>query len=177
MDMSRTCLPLAAGLCFACAVLYGCGQSSESARQIAALNNQVAGLKLQAQATRDWTAIANLQASYGFYLDTKRWDDAADLFAKQATLEIVGPGLLEGQDSIRSYLRGLGEAGGGARSHSIHAPVIHVGPEGFTAKARWPGFESEYVKEADVWKISKLQAASLAGHGPAQRKVSRAAGH
>jgi hypothetical protein len=175
--MSRARLPLAAGLCLACAILYGCGQSSESARQIAALTNQVAVLKLQAQATRDWTSIANLQASYGFYLDTKRWDDAADLFAKHATLEIVGPGLLEGQDSIRSYLRGLGEAGVGTRAHPIHAPAIHVGPEGFTAKARWPGFECEYVKEDDVWKISKLQAAALAGPGPAQRNVSSAAGH
>ncbi len=107
--MSMPRLPLVAGLCLVCAGLYGCGQSSESARQIAALTNQVAVLKLQAQATRDWTSIANLQASYGFYLDTKRWDDAADLFARQATLEIEGPGLLEGQDNIRAYLRGLGE--------------------------------------------------------------------
>lgn len=157
MAMSMPRLPLVAGLCLVCAGLYGCGQSSESARQIAALTNQVAVLKLQAQATRDWTSIANLQASYGFYLDTKRWDDAADLFARQATLEIEGPGLLEGQDNIRAYLRGLGESRGGARFPPVKVPVIHIGPEGFTAKARWHGFESEYVKEDDVWKISKLQ--------------------
>ena len=150
-------MPLAAGLA-GLRGLYGCGQSSESARQIAALTNQVAVLKLQAQATRDWTSIANLQASYGFYVDTMRWDDAADLFARHATLEIAGPGLLEGQDNIRPICAGFGKSRGGTRSHPMQAPVIHIGPEGFTAKARWRGFESELrAKEDDVWKISKLQ--------------------
>ncbi len=155
--MNRARLPFAAGLWLVLAGLTGCGQSSESARQIAGLTNQVAVLKLQAQATRDWTSIANLQASFGFYLDTRRWDDAADLFAKHATLELQEQGLVEGQDNIRIYLRGLGKSSEGSRAIRLQQPVIHIGPEGFTAKARWPGFESEYLKEDDVWKISKLQ--------------------
>jgi hypothetical protein len=156
MVMKRARLPLLAGLWLVFASLAGCGQSSESARQIAGLTNQVAVLRLQAQATRDWTAIANLHASFGFYLDAMRWDDAAGLFAKHATLEIAEQGLVEGQDNIRTYLRGLGKSREGARALRLQQPVINIGPEGFTAKARWPGFECEYVKEDDFWKISKL---------------------
>ena len=166
--MRRARLPQVVGGCLVFAGLCGCGQSAESARQIVGLSTQISALKLQAQATRDWTSIANLQASFGFYLDTMRWDDAADLFATHATLEIAGPGLLEGRDSIRTYLRGLGKSREGAWALRLQQPVINIGPEGFTAKARWPGFECEYVKEDDFWKISKLQSKSLAGPGPAK---------
>ena len=75
------------------ACLAGCGRSAETKREIAALNRQVAALSLQVQANKDWTQIANLQASYGYYVDKMRWDDAADLFVKNATLEIAGRGL------------------------------------------------------------------------------------
>jgi hypothetical protein len=154
------------------AAVAGCG--SDAKRELDALKGQVAALKLQAQATQDWTQIANLQATYGYYVDKMRWDDAADLFAKTATLEIAGRGLFEGQDRIRTYLHALGKLEHGTLfNHMQLQPVIHIAPDGNTAQARWRTFmqvghlgkearwgeatyENEYVKEGGVWKISKL---------------------
>ncbi len=144
------------------------------AGQIAALRSEVAALKAQSQAATDWTSIANLQASYGYYVDKSRWDDAADLFAKEGTLEIAGRGLFVGQDRIRTYLHALGDmAYGRLFNHMQLQPVIHVAADGRTAKARWrtlmqvgqlgkearwgeATYENAYVKEGGVWKIQML---------------------
>jgi hypothetical protein len=172
--MKSTQLSLLACGLMLCAGLSSCGRHAETQRQIAALSNQVAALKLQAQATRDWTLIANLQATYGYYVDKMRWDDAADLFSQHATLEIAGRGLFQGQDSIRTYLHALGKLEYGTLfNHMQLQPVIHIDPTGSKAQARWRAFiqaghlgkearwgeatyENEYVKEDGTWKISKL---------------------
>ncbi len=160
------------------AVLGGCSASSspDSAvlADVATLKAQVAQLQQQAQAATDWTAVANLQAAYGYYVDKMRWDDAADLFAKDATLEIAGRGLFEGQDRIRTYLHALGKLEYGTLfNHMQLQPVIHIAPDGLSAQARWRTFmqvghlgkearwgeatyENAYVKEGGTWKIRKL---------------------
>ncbi|HLB30277.1 MAG TPA: nuclear transport factor 2 family protein [Gammaproteobacteria bacterium] len=148
----------------------------EAAGEIAALRSQVDALQQQAQAANDYVSIANLQAAYGFYVDKARWDDAADLFASDATLEIAGRGLFAGQDRIREYLHALGELSYGTLfNHMQLQPVIHVAADGLSAKARWRSFmqvghlgeearwgeatyENEYVKDAGLWKIRKLHS-------------------
>jgi hypothetical protein len=130
----------------------------------------------RADRAQDWTAIANLQASYGYYVDKSRWDDAADLFSADATLEIAGRGLFKGQDRIREYLFNLGPlAYGRMYNHLQLQPVIHISADGESAKARWRSFmmvgglgrearwgeatyENEYVKQDGVWLISKLHS-------------------
>jgi hypothetical protein len=161
-----------------CVALAGCVQKSDAdanvAAELATLKSQVAQLQTQAQAATDWTQVANLQATYGYYVDKMRWDDAADLFARDATLEIAGRGLFKGQDRIRTYLHALGELKYGTLfNHMQLQPVIHIAPDGNSAQARWRAFiqvghlgqearwgeatyENAYVKEAGVWKISKL---------------------
>jgi len=144
------------------------------AAEIRALRSELSALKAQSQAATDWTSIANLQASYGYYVDKSRWDDAADLFAKDATLEIAGRGLFVGQDRIRTYLHALGDlAYGRLFNHMQLQPVIHVAADGRTARARWrtlmqvgqlgkearwgeATYENAYVKDGGVWKIQKL---------------------
>lgn len=156
------------------AATVGCGRSAQTRRELEALRAQIAAVKLQAQATQDWTLIANLQASYGFYVDSMRWDDAADLFAKDATLEIAGHGLFEGQDRIRTYLHALGKLEYRALlNHIPLQPAIRIAPDGNSAQASWRTFmqagpvekearrgeatyENEYVKEDGIWKIRKL---------------------
>jgi outer membrane murein-binding lipoprotein Lpp len=162
----------------AVAVLGGCSSSSGPAADIAAevatLKGQVAQLQQQAQAATDWTSVANLQATYGYYVDKMRWDDAADLFASDATLEIAGRGLFEGQDRIRTYLHALGKLEYGTLfNHMQLQPVIHIAPDGLSAQARWRAFiqvghlgkearwgeatyENAYVKQDGIWKIRKL---------------------
>lgn len=173
MAMVRGRRLLAVAMLAGAAGAAGCGSSGVTA-ELASLKAQMAALKLQAQATQDWTAIANLQASYGFYMDNMRWDDAADLFAQESTLEIAGGSVIEGQGRIREYLRTLESLRHATLfNHALLQPVINVEPGGLKAKARWRSFaqagqpgavthgndaihENEYVKEEGIWKIRKL---------------------
>lgn len=149
---------------------------NKAAEEVTALRSQVDTLQQQAQAASDYSSIANLQAVYGYYVDKAQWDDAADLFARDATLEIAGRGLFVGQDRIREYLNALGELSYGTLfNHMQLQPVIHVATDGQSAKARWRSFmqvghlgeearwgeatyENEYVKDAGLWKIRKLHS-------------------
>lgn len=144
--------------------------------RITALEAEMAGLRAQAQRADDYIDILNLQSIYGYYVDKSQWDQAADLFARDATLEIAGRGLFIGQDRIRTYLHELGPAEYGRLfNHMQLQPVVHVAEDGASAKARWRSFmqvghlgkearwgdavyENEYVKEDGVWKIARLHS-------------------
>ena len=170
--LSRTGMAAAAA-----ALLAACTPpEQETARQLAALQAQVATLQAHVQRSEDYAALVNLQSAYGYYVDKSRWDDAADLFTRNATLEIAGRGLFVGQDRIRTYLHQLGELEYGRLfNHMQLQPVIHVAADGINAKGRWRSFmqvghlgkearwgeatyENEYTKEGGVWKITKLHS-------------------
>jgi hypothetical protein len=154
--------------------LGGCTDASSA--KLASLESEVATLRTQARRADDYIAILNLQSIYGYYVDKSQWDQAADLFAKNATLEIAGRGLFTGQDRIREYLHQLGPLQYGKLfNHTQLQPVVHVAEDGASAKARWRSFmqvgnlgkearwgdavyENEYVKEDGTWKISKLHS-------------------
>ncbi len=151
------------------------GACTDSAR-LDELSAQVAELQQKAQAADDWVSVANLQATYGYYVDKMQWDQAADLFAKDASLEIAGRGVFKGQDRVRQYLHQLGEFKYGTLyNHMQLQPVINIAPDGLSAKGRWRSlmqvghlgeearwgeatYENEYVKQDGVWKINKLHA-------------------
>jgi len=150
--------------------------SADVAAQLATLQSRVDALQAKAQAADDYVAIANLQAIYGYYVDKSRWDDAAALFSDDATLEIAGRGQFRGRERVSEYLHQLGDLEYGRLfNHMQLQPVIHVAPDGRTAKGRWRSFmqvghlgkearwgeatyENEYVKVDDVWRISKLHS-------------------
>jgi SnoaL-like protein len=158
------------------AVTTGCSRSSGTDVELAKLHAQMVTLERRAQRADDYVDLVNLQAAYGYYVDKSRWDDAADLFSKDATLEIAGRGLFVGQDRIREYLKQLGPLEYGRLfNHMQLQPVVHVAGDGQTAKARWRSlmqvghlgkearwgeatYENEYVKEGDVWKIARLHS-------------------
>lgn len=116
--------------------------------------------------------IVRLQTAYGYYVDKAQWDEAADLFARDAMLEIAGRGLFCGQDRIRAYLHALPPlTHGTVFNHMQLQPLVTV--NGDVAKGRWRAimevgflgreelcgeglYENEYVREEGVWKISKL---------------------
>lgn len=163
----------AAGLVLFLATLAGCSGGSA---EMAALQQQVTQLEARAQRADDYVDILNLQSIYGYYVDKSQWDQAADLFARDATLEIAGRGLFVGQDRIREYLHELGPIQYGRLfNHMQLQPVVHIAEDGASAKARWRSFmqvgnlgkearwgdavyENEYVKEGGTWKISKLHS-------------------
>jgi len=142
--------------------------------EIVRLSAEVAALRMKAKAAEDYIAVSNLQRAYGYYVDKGHWDDAADLFAREGTLEINGRGVFVGQDRVRAYMHRFGPAKDGALfNHMQLQPVIHISPDGMAAHARWRAFiqvgevgktamwgegtyENAYVKEDGLWKIARL---------------------
>lgn len=118
--------------------------------------------------------IARLQVAYGYYVDKAQWDEAADLFARDATLEIAARGQFRGIDRIRAYLHQLPPLEHGTVfNHMQLQPLITVAPDGLTALGRWRAimevgfagreelcgeatYENAYVVEDGVWKIARL---------------------
>jgi hypothetical protein len=173
MDMKRMA---GAALAVVAGGLVGCGNTGVDAAKLEALTKQVETLQHEVDLSHAWTDVANLQAAYGYYVDKMRWDEAADLFAKDGTLEIAGRGLFTGQERVRAYLKQLGDLSRGKLyNHMQLQPVIHVAADGLSAKARWRSlmqvgelgkearwgeatYENTYVKEGGVWKIASLHS-------------------
>jgi hypothetical protein len=124
----------------------------------------------------DESRILNLQKIYGYYVDRKMWDDVADLFAEDGTLERGQQGVYVGKSSIRKALDRYGPEGlrrGEVNDHLQLQIVAHVAPDGRSARARgvelvmwgvngkgaeWREgiFENEYVKQEGIWKIKSM---------------------
>lgn len=149
------------------------------AEQIAAMQQQLAGLQARKQRIEDSNDIKRLQRAYGYYMDEALWDEVVQLFADDATLEFARDGVYVGRDRIRDYLYALNDGQHGLREGQLQEhlqlmPVLTLSSDGNTAKARWRSimllgelgelalwgegpYENEYVKEDGVWKISKLR--------------------
>ncbi|MCC7463177.1 MAG: nuclear transport factor 2 family protein, partial [Gammaproteobacteria bacterium] len=145
-----------------------------------ALQQQLATLEARATRIEDINAIKRLQRAYGYYFDEGLWDEMADLFAADASLEMGLDGVYLGRERIRAYLQALGGGRRGRRRGELHQhlqlmPVITVHADGHTANGTWRDLmligqlgrdafwgegpsENVYVKDAGVWKISRVQA-------------------
>ena len=173
----------AIGLGLACATLIAaCGgtpaQSDSPSPKVVALQKQLAQLERDAGRIEDANAVKRLQRAYGYYIDQAQWDQVADLFAPNASIEIGLDGVYVGQKRIREYLRTLGGGSLGLKQGQLNEhlelqPVVNVSDDGLTAKARWRAFimmgelganarwgegtyENEYAKRNGVWMISKV---------------------
>lgn len=173
-----------AGLCAVAgaAVMTACGSSSTSAPgrsgELPTLEQQVSRLQTQAARLEDVSEIERLQRAYGYYLDAAQWDQMADLFADDGSIEIGLDGVYRGKERVRQYLHALGHGHNGLsygelNTHMIVQPVIDVAADGRTAKGRWRAlimtgtygksadwgegpYENDYVKQNGVWKIEKV---------------------
>ncbi len=139
---------------------------------------EIAALEARADRIKDANDIKRLQRAYGFYLDKAEWDQMADLFAADASVEYANEGVYVGQDRIREYLKRLGGGHNGLvegqmNNHMMLQPVVNVAADGNSAQGRWRAlmqigqyqksaswgegtYENEYVKDNGVWKIKKL---------------------
>jgi hypothetical protein len=136
------------------------------------LAKRMAYLAARAQRLSDEIEITNLQHAYGYYVDRKAWDDVADLFATDGTIEIGVQGVYAGRASIR---RGLGPAGlaeGEINDHIHLQTIVTVSPDGRTARARgtdlgmtatggralWSQsiYENEFVKQGGAWTLKAM---------------------
>jgi hypothetical protein len=161
----------AAALGFVVAVRGADGDASlaELAARAAALEHDVGALE-------DGYAIEKLQRIYGFYTDKQLWTQAADLFAANGSIEVGSRGVYVGKERVLAFLKLNGPEfpqPGRLFDQMQIQPIVHVAPDGLTAKGRWHMFaqeaqhgefanwglgvfENEYVKENGVWKIAKL---------------------
>jgi len=127
------------------------------------------------QRVKDYDELENLEGAYGYYLDKNLWNDLADLFAQDGSMELAQRGVYQGQAHVRAFLLkvfGRGQEGpvaGRLGNHLQLQPVIHVSPDGqhafirsrmlqqlsFGARASLGGavYENEAVKEDGIWKF------------------------
>jgi hypothetical protein len=146
--------------------------------KIAMLEKQLAQLEKEAERVQSAHDIRRLQRAYGYYLDQALWDEIADLFAADGSIEIGLDGVYVGQKRVREYLYKLGGgrrglAHGQLGDHLEVQPVINVAPDGQTAQGRWRAvimngqhgksaewgegiYEVDYARHDGVWKIAKL---------------------
>jgi hypothetical protein len=149
---------------------------SQTSASLKNLSRRLSGLLHRARILSDEDEVANLQRIYGYYADRKMWDDVADLFAPDATMEIGLQGIYVGQASIRRALNQFGPPRlreGELNDRLQLQIVVHVSPDGLTAKARavelgmtglngvggqWSEgiFENEFVKRNDTWQFKAL---------------------
>ena len=144
----------------------------------AVLARRLVQLELRKTRIEDVNAIKRLQRAYGYYIDEAQWDDVADLFASNASIEIGMDGVFQGREHIRDYFRTIGGGRNGLAPGQLNEylqlmPVITIGADGRRAIGTWRAvilaghkgkdafwgegpYENEYVKEDGVWKISHL---------------------
>ena len=159
--------------------LLGCSPSGADSRERAtldALGTRATALEHDIARLEDEKAIEKLQRIYGFYTDKQFWSQAADLFAANGTIEIGGRGVYVGKERVLAFLKLNGPESPQPNrlfDQMQLQPIVHVAPDGRTAKGRWHMFaqeavhdeyarwglgvfENEYVKERGVWKIQTL---------------------
>jgi hypothetical protein len=151
--------------------------SSQSTASFAALAARLGELEPEVARLTAENAVLNLENAYGYYVDRKLWDDVADLFADDGTMEIGQSGVYVGRKSIRRGLEQFGPAklrDGEINDYILMQPIVTVAADGATAKARgvylgmtgmagigaqWREgiYENEFVRDGGVWKIAKLR--------------------
>lgn len=137
---------------------------------------QVSNLLHRTQLLKDELDVENLQRIYGYYLDRKMWDELAELFADDGTIEMAQRGVYVGKSRIREFLNLLGDEGlihGELNDHLQLQTIVDVAGDGLTAKARsrewnmiglidshgeWSAglYENTFVKQNGEWKIKAL---------------------
>ena len=165
----------ASAMLASCTLGAGHGQSEETNMH---LHEQLVSLEQRKIRLEDLNAIKRLQSAYGYYLDQGLWDQAADLFADDGSIEYALDGVYTGKRRVRQYLHAIGggKAGlaqGQLNEHMLLMPVITLAPDGKSAKGTWRDiimaghlgtdafwgegpYENEYVKVNGTWQIRKI---------------------
>jgi hypothetical protein len=153
--------------------------ADDQGARLDALESELGSLEHQIQSIEDNKAIRRLQNAYGYYVDQKLSREIGALFADapDTSVELGGSGVYVGKQRIEHFyeriMGGEGLKPGQLYDHMILQGVVHVAPDGRTAKGRWRAlietgehgksaewaegpYENEYVKENGVWKFSRV---------------------
>jgi SnoaL-like domain len=140
------------------------------------LRTLAAQLADRAARLHDETDIENLQRIYGYYLDRAQWDQVADLFTDNGTIEFAQQGVFVGRKRVRQFLGSMGPLGltpGWMNDHLQMQIVVSVSVDGRSAFARsrelamtghegksgeWSEgvYENRFVREGGKWKIAAM---------------------
>jgi len=145
--------------------------------KLAADSARMQEIEARAARVESINALRNLQGIYGYYFDKAMWDDVADLFTEDGSIELGLNGVYAGKANVRKYLYSLtggkpGLRAGEIMNHFQLSPVVTLSDDGASAKARWRTiiqagvsgkgsggdwgegiYENEYVQQNGVWKI------------------------
>jgi hypothetical protein len=152
------------------------------------IEKELIDLKNSVRTLQDITEIKNLQKTYGYYLEHMLCDGIIDLFSDGPDVSITFPyGVFLGKEGVTRYFKNSEPIGEKKPANFLHEylmanGVVHVEPDGKTAKGRWYGlgfiavpvgdgsiwegiqsicYENEYVKEDGKWKIKKLNLTGI----------------
>ena len=146
-------------------------------RRVQILEAKLASLQREVSLIEDRKAIERLQQLWGHYVSEGMAREASMLFSASpaASIEYAQQGVYLGRARIEAFLKAGGARlqPGELRETPVMQAVVHVAPDGQTAKGRWRSlvmggvhgrdgrweegpYENEYVKEGGVWKISRL---------------------
>ena len=150
----------------------------QNPEQLSVLQKQIAHLSAEVARLQAVSEIKRLQRAWGYYVEAAQWDQAADLFAEDATIEMGLDGVYKGKARVRAYLYALGGGHQGLSAGELNEqlllqPVIDVADDGLTARGRWRRlmmlgqyassaswgegpFEIQYARQGGVWKIHSL---------------------
>lgn len=126
---------------------------------------------------RDRLAICALKARYCRLLDTKQWDEWAQLFTEDYVMDVSAAGgtCIEGRDAAMASVRAA--IGGAVTAHQVHFPEITL--NGDEALAVFPMFDrvifapekpsisgyghyhDRLVRRGGAWKIAALKLTRL----------------
>lgn len=166
-------------VCWVVSALFAVATGARAAPATQAISAaQLTALEQRVQDLESTRAIKQLQRAYGFYADRGLWDEVADLFAPEGTLELGADGVYVGRERIRQYLQRLGGAPRGLPwgrldEHYQLQALIHLASDGQSAQGRWVDFaltgqfgreanwghaihENRYVRRNGVWMIQSL---------------------
>ena len=127
---------------------------------------------------KDHHEIENLENAYGYYLDKNLWNDLADLFADNGSMELAQRGVYSGRERVRQFLFAVfgneGPVRGRLGNHIHMQPVIHINPDGNSGQVRsrmmqqlsFSGrpsmgaaiYENRVVRENGKWKFLSTHA-------------------
>ena len=142
-------------------------QTLRDDRVLEEVGARVALLAAEAERLEDIVAIHRVQRAYGYYIDKGFWNEAADLFADDSTLEVGVDGVYRGRERIRQaiirYGGGMEGTGPGLpfgqfNHHMQLQPVVTIAEDGLTARARWRDFAllAEYEVSAH-WGAATME--------------------
>jgi hypothetical protein len=150
--------------------------------EIAELEARIRELENKVRTLEDTEEIKKLQRAYGFYLEHWMVQEVVDLFADNPGTALYWlDDTWLGKTGVRRFFQSTGVAQEPTFTHQLMqlSGIVHVAPDGRSAKGRWYGFggfdikrngvpensltsgiyEMEYIKEDGVWKILTVKYA------------------